>query len=105
MPKAATKLDDDLQRAQRPWWRERSVHIAVLLWIAGVVIVMAMAHGSLPFNRPILAELPYRAQILIMAFQPVLPFILMAVTYLLTRHRAVPDIAARAPEKSVAARE
>jgi len=102
MPTAAPTV---VQPAPKSWWRERSVYIAVALWIASFVVVLMMAHGSLPFNRPLLAKFPYRAQVLVMVFQPVLPLILIVVVYLLTRRRAVPDMAARAPEKSVAVRE
>jgi hypothetical protein len=100
MPVAARKPEKP-----RPWWRERSVHLALALWIAGFIAVLVLAQGSLPFNRPMLATLPYRTQLLVTLFQPVLPFILMAVTYLLTRRRVIPDMASRAPVRSLAARE
>lgn len=87
------------------WWRQRSVHAALLLWIAAMLAIVPLSRGSLPFHRPILASVPFRLQILLLIFQPLFPIFLMAVTYLLTRRRAVPDLAGRAPMASVAARE
>jgi hypothetical protein len=83
----------------------RSVQIAVALWAALNVAAILLAHGHLPFDRPALVGKPF-------AFQMALPtvgllevFLLMAVTYWLTSRRAIPDIAARAPERHLAKRE
>ena len=95
---------------QNSWWfksllRERSVQIAMLLWVACIVAIFPLSHGSLPFNRPMLSRMSFRAQVLVQILQPVLPFILMGVTYLLTRRRSIPDMASRAPADTVARRE
>jgi hypothetical protein len=84
---------------------ERSVWVALLLWVGCIAAIFPLSHGALPFHRPILEGVPVRAQALVQFFSPVPPLLLMAVTYLLTRKRIVPEMAARAPEARVAARE
>ena len=96
--------------AQSGWWfknllRERSVQIALGLWVVCIVAIFPLSDGTLPFNRPILAQIPFRGQVLVQILQPVLPFILMGVTYFLTRRRSIPDMASRAPAHAVALRE
>ena len=84
---------------------ERSVWMALLLWIICVAAIIPLSRGALPFQRPILKGMPLRAQALLQFLSPVPPLLLMGVTYLLTRKRTVPDMAARAPEAGMAARE
>lgn len=91
--------------ARKKWWRERSVHIALALWMVCWIAIFPLAHGSLPFNRPVLAKVPFIIQVFMLPFQLLFPLFLIGVTYLLTRRRAVPDSAARAPAASIAARE
>lgn len=83
----------------------RGVQAAVVAWIVGHLIVLWLAHGMLPFDRPAVAHLPFASQIA----QPTMGMIeilaLMVLTFLLTRRRAIPDMAARAPERPVAYRE
>lgn len=97
---------------------ERSLWMAVVLWIAAIAAIFPLSegppsqgplthglHGSLPFNRPVLANVPFAAQVMVQAVSPLPPLVLMVVTYFLTRRRAVPDISARAPVAPVALRE
>jgi len=84
---------------------ERSVWAALLLWIACVAAIIPLSNGVLPFRRPILEGISVRAQVLLQFLSPLPPLILMGVTYLLTRKRILPDMASRAPEARVAARE
>jgi hypothetical protein len=83
----------------------RGVQIAAAIWIIGTLAVMLLARGSLPFDRPAVAQLPFTAQL----FAPSLIMIeilgLMVLVFLLTRRRQVPDMLARAPERAVAKRE
>src|SRR5215469_7251913 len=85
--------------------QKRNVVIAVLAWVACIVAIFPMSGGALPFNRPLVARMSFRTQVAIQVFQPVFPLFLMGVTYLLTRRRAVPNLAARAPEVATARRE
>lgn len=89
----------------KPWWKERSLYIALLLWIVAMAAIFPLSHGVLPFNRPRLAGMSFGVNVLLLVLQPLYPIFLIAVTYLLTRRRAAPDIAARAPARGLAARE
>jgi hypothetical protein len=92
-----------------PWFvnllRERSVQIAVVLWIAASFAVFPLSGAKFPLNRPLLAKLPVAAQVMVPIVVLVVVLVQMGVTYLLTRRRSVPDMAARAPERSMAWRE
>jgi hypothetical protein len=83
----------------------RGVQIALLLWIAGYIAVVSLAHGSLPFDRPAVAGLPFAAQLAAPTIGMIEIFLLMWLTYLITRRRAIPDMAARAPGRRIAIRE
>ena len=83
----------------------RGAQAAVALWVLAYLLVLALAHGSLPFDRPAMAKLPFAAQLAGPTIGMLQIFVLMVVTFYLTRKRIVPDMAARAPERRVAARE
>jgi hypothetical protein len=85
--------------------RERSVQIAVGIWIACSALVFPLSQGALPFHRPLMAGIPFRGQVL--APSIVLGFILleMSVVYFLTRKRTIPDLGSRAPNAVMALRE
>jgi hypothetical protein len=85
--------------------RERSVQIALGLWVACSIAIFPLSHGTLPLNRPLLAKLPLTAQVLAPIVTMAWIFLLMGVTYFLTRRRAIPDLASRAPEPAIAGRE
>lgn len=83
----------------------RGVQVAGAAWVVGYLVVLWLAHGSLPFHRPAVDHLPFASQLV----QPVVGMIeilgLMVLAFFLTRNRVVPDMAARAPERRVALRE
>ncbi|HKE89225.1 MAG TPA: hypothetical protein VKB45_02735, partial [Gemmatimonadales bacterium] len=85
--------------------RHRGVQAAVALWVVAHLVVLWLAHGSLPFDRPAVAHLPFASQIAAPTIGMIEILALMVVTFLLTRRRVIPDIAARAPEHRVALRE
>jgi hypothetical protein len=78
---------------------------AAVLWIAATVAVILLAQGFLPFDRPALAGVPFAQQVALPTAGLVQVGILMTVVYALTRKRAVPDVAARAPTRRQAAIE
>jgi hypothetical protein len=82
-----------------------AVLVAVGLWVAANVAVVFLADGRLPFNRPALAGMSFAQQLALPSMGLIEVFVLMTVVYFLTRRRVIPDIAARAPERSLAARE
>jgi hypothetical protein len=85
--------------------RHRGVQLTFILWIAAHAVVLWLAHGSLPFDRPAVARLPFAVQMSAPTATMIEIFVLMALTYFLTRKRIIPDMAARAPERRTALRE
>jgi hypothetical protein len=100
---AATTIS--LGSAVRSILSHRGVHITLAVWILGMLAVTALARGSLPFDRPAVAQLPFAAQLVAPNIIMVEVFGLMALVFLLTRKRHIPDMADRAPERRLAARE
>ncbi|MGO9802437.1 MAG: hypothetical protein ACLPTM_03005 [Steroidobacteraceae bacterium] len=83
----------------------RGVQLAATLWLVGSVVALWLAQGSLPFDRPAVAALPFSLQMAMPTLGMIEIFILMMVIFLLTSRRAIPDMAARAPERRLALRE
>jgi hypothetical protein len=83
----------------------RGVRVAATLWVVGCAAVPWLAQGSLPFDRPAVVALPFSLQLAMPTIGLIEVFVLMVVTFLLTSTRAIPDMAARAPERRVALRE
>ncbi len=83
----------------------RGVQTAFVLWVVGYVVVLRLAHGSLPFDRPAVSRRPFAVQMAAPTIGLVEIFVLMALAFILTRGRAIPDMAARAPERRDAVRE
>jgi hypothetical protein len=100
---AATTLS--LRAAFRTVVSHRGARVAVALWVVGYGIALWLAHGSLPFDRPAVAGLPFAAQMAAPTVGMIEIFALMAVAFLLTRRRVIPDLGARAPADRVARRE
>jgi hypothetical protein len=78
---------------------------AVALWCLGNYVALKLADGFLPFDQPRLAGMPFWERMAAPSVGMIEILALMGVVYVLTRSRAVPDMAARAPAKNVAARE
>jgi hypothetical protein len=83
----------------------RGVRIAVASWVVGSLVVLWLAHGALPFDRPAVAHLPFASQMAMPTIGMIEIFALIGLTFYLTRKRIIPDMAARAPERRVALRE
>jgi hypothetical protein len=94
-----------LGSAVRSILSHRGVHITFAVWILGMLAAMVLARGSLPFDRPAVAQLPFAAQLVAPNLIMIEVFGLMALVFLLTRKRRIPDMADRAPERRIAARE
>jgi hypothetical protein len=82
-----------------------AVQVAAILWVAATVAVLLLANGVLPFDRPALAGMSFAQQVALPSLGLIEIFGLMVVIYFLTWRRDIPDLAARAPERSQAARE
>ena len=83
----------------------RGVQATAALWVVSYLIVLWLAQGSLPFDRPAIAQLPFALQMAAPSITLLEIFVLMGLVFLLTRRRVIPDMGARAPERRVALRE
>jgi hypothetical protein len=95
----------DVRRRARPLLRRRSVQLAAAAWLAGNALVVAVAGDALPFDWPQAAERTPVGHLVDANLALAEVFLLTVLTYWMTRRRTVPDIAGRAPERAVAARE
>jgi hypothetical protein len=75
------------------------------MWVAGYIVVLWLAHGVLPFDRPAVTRLSFALQLAMPTIGMIEVFVLMAATFLLTRTRTIPNMAARAPDRRTASRE
>jgi hypothetical protein len=94
-----------LRRVLHEVWRHRGVRTAAVLWVTAYLVVLCLAHGSLPFDRPAVAQFPFAVQLAAPSIGLVEVLLLMVLTFLVTRNRIIPDMAARAPEQGTAVRE
>lgn len=107
------QIDHTEERTAHParvgWLRDllraRSVRIALVVWAATNLVLIALAGGHLPFHASTLADPPAMGKVLQTNAMFLEVFVLMGVVQLLTRRRTVPDLAERAPERDLAARE
>lgn len=83
--------------------RRRSVLITLCCWL--VVNAVLMTYDHLPLQASALTDPPAVAKVLGTDLMFVEVFLLMGVVHLLTRRRAVPDLAERAPNRALAKRE
>jgi hypothetical protein len=83
----------------------RSVQLAALGWVAGNAVVLAVAGDGLPFDWPSVATKSPLGHLVDANLALAEVVLLAALTFWLTRKRTVPNLADRAPERSVAARE
>jgi len=104
-----TQRNVSLRNSEKMWLirllSQRSVEVTLALWIIGTLVVLVVSHGSLPFARPVLENVSFVAQLIDPTVALLEVLALMGVVYWLTRWRAIPDIAARAPDRATAWRE
>lgn len=112
IPKTSQPLLQDSEQQRGPrrrgptaLLRKRSVQLAVLGWLSANGVVLAVAGDALPFNWPAAAARTPVGHLVDANLVLVEVLILAALTYWITRKRTLPNLADRAPERSVAARE
>ena len=93
-----------------PWLRFlslRSVQLTAAFWVlATIAVFLIVGEGELPFGeRPSLEGVLLAGEVINGLANVGVTLILIGVTYLVTRGRAVPDMAARAPGRSAALAE
>jgi hypothetical protein len=104
-PPTNAKATPSLGAVLRAIVGHRGVQAAVAMWVFGYTVVLWLADGSLPFDRPAVAKLPFALQMAAPSITLTEIFVLMGLVFLLNRRRFIPDMAARAPERRVALRE
>lgn len=82
--------------------RQRSLQIALLLWILLSVAAVVLCRGGVPLNRPDVNHIPVTEQVILSDISLFVLLLWMGLVWLLTRRRALPDLAERAPERRVA---
>jgi len=83
----------------------RGVQSAAALWLVATALVLWLAQGLLPFDRPAVARFPFAWQVAAPSITLIEIVVLMALVFLLTRRRLIPDMAGRAPHYQLALRE
>ena len=89
----------------RAVFRHRGVLAAATLWVIAFLAVLWLADGRLPFERPAVAQFPFLVQLAAPSLTMIEIFVLMALVFLVTRRRVIPDMSARAPDRPIAIRE
>jgi hypothetical protein len=84
--------------------RQRSFRVALVLWLAISVAVVMLCHGTMPLP---IGPHPDKPIAMVISSSVALVFLVVEIglVALITRRRAIPDLAARAPERSIALRE
>ena len=84
--------------------RQRSLRLALILWILISVAAIVFCHGTMPLP---IGPHPDKPAVMVISSSVALVFLVLeaGLVALITRRRAIPDLAARAPERSVALRE
>ncbi len=84
----------------------RSVQITLAVWVVVLVVAFLLGQDGLPFDRPLIQGTPFGIQLGFALFGSLaLPFLYMGITYFITRNRAIPDMASRAPDYALARKE
>ena len=84
---------------------QRSVQIAIAVWLVANALVLTLGRHGIPFDRPSVEDEPVGQQLIFANAGLLEVFGLIWVVYALTRRRTIPDVAARAPERDTARRE
>jgi hypothetical protein len=88
------------------WWlwlpRQRSFQLTAVVWLVLSLAVPFLAGPGLPFDRPSLEGQSVTLQLLNAESNLVLALGVIALTMIVTRHRVVPDLAARVPSRAMA---
>jgi hypothetical protein len=83
----------------------RSVLVAAGLWALGTLAIFLLSQGTLPFHLPLFQGKGYLGPIIGSEGTLLIALGLLALIYLVTARRTVPDMAARAPAVATARAE
>jgi hypothetical protein len=83
----------------------RSIQVALLLWLLLSALGIALSQGKIPLNIPALNRMSPAIAISFSSVAILVLLIEMGIVALLTRTRPLPNLGLRAPERSIAIRE
>jgi len=96
---------EDFPRPSGARLEPRVIAAGVVGWLLLNLLVLYLANGFLPFDRPAMAHMPFALQVAMPSIGLVEQLALMVLVWALTRRHAAFDMAARAPEAAKAWRE
>lgn len=84
-----------------------SVIIAIVFWVLGTLAIFVLSQGKTPFDLKLFEDkgTPFLGEVIALEIGLAFPIGLIAIIYLITRNRVVPDLRTRAPEIPVARAE
>jgi hypothetical protein len=84
--------------------RQRSFQVSLIFWVAISVAAVALCHGTMPL---LIGPHPGKPVAMVISSSIALVFLVLeaGLVALITRRRPMPDLAVRAPERSIALRE
>src|SRR5580692_9760549 len=82
--------------------RQRSLWIALLIWCLLSAAAILFCRNGVPLDRPELATTPPIADVLNNSIGLFSIILLIGIVALLARHRPLPNLAERAPERDIA---
>jgi hypothetical protein len=85
--------------------QQPSLWIALALWFLLSAVAILLCRNGVPLDRPALATTPPATDVLNNSIGLFALILLIALVHFLARHRPFPDLAACAPERSIALRE
>jgi hypothetical protein len=87
------------------WIHNKTAQVMIAVWILAMIVAYILGANGLPFNRPVLQSYSPIQQLINQNLQLFFVFILIVVSYYLTRKRALPDFNSRVPERNLAKKE
>jgi hypothetical protein len=85
--------------------RQPSLWVALVLWCLLSAAAILLCRNGVPLDRPELAGIPPITDVLNNSIGLFMIILLVALVAFLARHRLLPDLAERAPERGIALRE
>jgi hypothetical protein len=84
-----------------------SIIVTIILWALCTVAIFVLSQGTLPFQLKLFDDkgTPFLGRVIAIEVGLVFPLFLIALIYMITRRRVVPDLRTRAPEISIARAE
>ncbi len=100
-----SRKQDSFRNTLHSIFTARATHVAIVIWVLVNAAAYWLAGGFIPFDMPTMRQVPFAVRMIIPTVSLLEVFVLMVLVFWLTRNREPADVAGRAPERSIAARE